>query len=351
MLKLQATLGKSVIKSSKFEWFTYMYFPIIFILVLRNGINFWGYDKYALQWVKKWPRPVSVFSVENSGDLFLAKLFGVDTRFSWIVLHIALTIIFFIVLCWLINIEKIPNYKKRNILFLVLVSPITMLLMQEIGYYDVVTLIGAVIFAFRNDLKIKLLGTLILCAGNTPQALIMTLLFGFFLHFINSTSKKFDLRNFTPFIFASSIWVLEKFWLNSLGRVLEYNYGQWSYSFKGFLIASPLFLYALLGPMWLISFNVLESLQKYNISDKIGIFFCLLIIPGLFGVFTGDSTRDSLCIMSPILLWLIRYVIIEHDLVIGHNLKIMMCLAPCFLVWREGQIIPPWQELTKLFFP
>ena len=335
---------------SRFKWLTYVFFPITFILVLRNGINFWGYDKYALEWVKLWPKPASVFSVENAGNLFLAKILGVESRSTWILLHIFLTITFFILLFLLVSMENIPNHKKRNIYFLILVSPIPMLLMQEIGYYDVITMIGSLIFAFRNDLKIRLLGTVILCAGNTPQALVITLLFGLFLHFMSFPSKKFDFKVFAPFIFASTIWILERLWLSGLGRVSEYNYGQWSYSFKGFLIASPLFLYALLGPLWLISFNALDSLQEFKVIKKMKIFFCLLFIPSLFGIFTSDSSRDSLCIMAPMLFWLIRYLIIERNLIIGYNLKVMMCFAPCYLVWREGQVISPWSELAKLFF-
>lgn len=246
--------------------------------------------------------------------------------------------------------ENIPNDKKRNIFFLILVSPITMILMQEIGYYDVITITGSLIFAFRNNLIFRLLGTVILCAGNTPQALVITLLFGFFINFMNFSSKKIDFKGFIPFVFALIIWVLEKFWLGGLGRVSEYNYGQWSYSFKGFLIASPLFIYAILGPLWLISFNVLETLKRNRTTDIIKIFIVLLLVPGLFGMFTGDSTRDTLCIMSPMLFWLIKYLVIERNLVIGYNLKIMMCLAPCYLVWREGQIVSPWGELTKIFF-
>jgi len=351
MDKLWRLLSKSVIESPKFEWFTYLFFPICLLIVIRNGINFWGYDYYALEWVKVWPKPVHVFSVENSGDIFLAKIFLVNSRLSWMVLHVALTMIFFIVLFFFVSLEKISSYKKRNFYFLILVSPATMLLLQEIGNYDVVTMIGSLILAFSKNLKVRVLGTFILCAGNTPQALVITLLFGLFINLMQFSLFKNNFKNFIPFIISLLIWLAEKFWLNGLGRAAEYNYGQWAYSFKGFLIASPLFLYALLGPIWLISFNVWESLKVYTIKDRTKILIFLLVIPGLFGIFTGDSTRDALCIMSPVFFWLIKYLIIERDLVITHKLKIMMCFAPCFLVWREGQIIPPWGELAKIFFP
>jgi hypothetical protein len=351
MPKFQQVFNKPVLKSSKFLWFTYLFLPVAFVLVLRNGINFWGYDRYALEWVKVWPKPVHVFSVENPGNLFLAKILEIDTRFSWMALHIFLTLIFYIILFLLVSLEQVPNNKKRDIYFLVLVSPITMLLMQEIGNYDVITMIGSLIFALRDNLKFRLLGTLILCAGNTPQALVITLIFGLFLNLVNSSSKSLNFRYFLPFLLSSLIWVLERFWLSGIGRVAEYNMGQWTYSFKGFLIASPLFLYALLGPIWLISFNAVECLQKHKSIERIKIFFVLLGIPGLFGIFTGDSTRVALCIMAPMLLWFIRYMIIERDLVVGYKIKIMMCFAPCYLVWREGQITQPWGELTKLFFP
>lgn len=94
MIKFRALLHKPVVTLTRFQWLTYVFFPITFILVLRNGINFWGYDKYALEWVKVWPNPASVFSVENAGNLFLAKILGVESRFSWMLLHIFLAITF-----------------------------------------------------------------------------------------------------------------------------------------------------------------------------------------------------------------------------------------------------------------
>ena len=62
--------------------------------------------------------------------------------------------------------------------------------MQQIGWHDVVTIIGALILAFGDKTRIKILGTLVMCLGNTPQALIATLLFGLLLNLVLNLNKK-----------------------------------------------------------------------------------------------------------------------------------------------------------------
>lgn len=88
-------LNRPLFSSTKYNWATYHFIPVFLLIILRNGINFIGYDFYGIEWARKWPEPVSVYSVENSGDLILAKLFSTYTRASWMVLHLLLTVLFF----------------------------------------------------------------------------------------------------------------------------------------------------------------------------------------------------------------------------------------------------------------
>ena len=87
------------------------------------------------------------------------------------------------------------------------------MIMQQIGWHDVVTIIGAIILAFQDKTRIKILGTLIMCFGNTPQALIATLLFGLLLNLFLNFNKKINFKLFTPFIISVIVSVLERFWL------------------------------------------------------------------------------------------------------------------------------------------
>jgi len=190
-----------------------------------------------------------------------------------------------------------------------------------------------------------------MCLGNTPQALIPTLLFGLLLNLVLNLNKKINFKLFTPFIISLIVWVLERFWLGGAGRESEFFHpGFWLYSLKGFLIASPLYLYALLGPLWLITKDVLEKLEIFSKNRILLIMTILLLIPGVFGIITTDSSRDALCIMSPLLLWFFRYLVIELHLVLRRTQKIALILLPCFLVYRQGQIIPPWGILEQFLF-
>ena len=351
MQELIKILRKPVFRSSKLNWLTYLYLPIAFTIILRNGINFIGQDYYAIEWAKKWPKPVSVYSVENSGNIILAKLFSIESRVSWMVLHLLLSSLLLFLLVVFIHQESASIKQKQTLLFLILASPLTMMIMQQIGWHDVVTIIGALILAFGDKTKNKIVGTLIMCCGNTPQALVATLLFGLLLNIVQNFNKKINFKLFIPFILSLIIWVLERFWLGGAGRESHFFHpGFWLYSVKGFLIASPLYLYALLGPLWLITKDVLKKLEIFSKNRILFVVTILLLIPGVFGIITTDSSRVALCIMSPVLIWFLRYLVIELQLVLRRTQKIALILLPCFLVYRQGQIIPPWSILERFFF-
>jgi len=344
-------LNKPLFSFTKYNWVTYLFIPVFLVIILRNGINFIGYDFYGIEWARKWPEPVSVYSVENSGDLILAKLFSTYTRASWMVLHLLMTVLFFLAAFFFCSFERASIKQKQTLFLLILTSPLSMLLLQEIGWHDVVTITGALILAFGKNTPSRLLGILIMCTGNTPQAMVASLLFGFLVNIFEFRNQLINFRIFLPFIFSTIFWIFQRFWLGSTGRegeILEPSF--WLYSVKGFLVASPLFLYALLGPLWVIAPNVWAKLRILPKKRALLILTILLLIPCIFGIITTDSSRDSLCVMSPLLFWFLRRMVIEQQLILRQTQKIALILMPCFLVYREGQIIPPWSILERFFF-
>jgi hypothetical protein len=351
MDKFLKYVNRPILLYTKFNWLTYTFIPVSLIIILRNGINFIGYDYYGIDWARKWPKPISVYSVENSGDLILAKLFSTYSRVSWMVLHLALTLLLFVLVFLYCSFERIPIKQKQTLFLLIFASPLTMLVFQEIGWHDVVTIIGALILAFGKNTPSRILGILIMCSGNTPQAMVASFLFGCLLNVIEHYNQKINFKLFIPFIFSIIIWIFERFWLGSTGRegeLLEPSF--WLYSVKGFLIASPLYLYALLGPIWFIAPDIWKMLKIFPKKQTLIIIIILVLIPGGFGIITTDSSRDALCIMSPLVLWFFRYIVVELQLILRQTQKIALILMPCFLVYRQGEIIPPWSILERFFF-
>ena len=94
------------------------------------------------------------------------------------------------------------------------------------------------------------------------------------------------MRLFIPFLVACIIWILERLWLGGLGREAEFGPGMWLYSTKGFLIASPLYLYALLGPIWFIAPTAAEKMKGFTHKRLFLIFTVLILVPALFGIVT-----------------------------------------------------------------
>jgi hypothetical protein len=354
MKSLRSYSARQLFTNSRLSWLTILFIPVFFVLILRNGINFIGQDYYALDWAKKWPIPTSTYSVENAGNIILAKLFSVDSRVSWMLMHLVLTFLLLLLVILYCSFQESSFEQKQTIFLLIITSPLTMMIMQQIGWHDVVTIIGAVILAFSDRTALRVLGTLIMCLGNTPQALVSTFLFGLLLNTILNFNSRFNFKFFIPFLFALGIWILERFWLGSVGSVgREGEFFQlefWAYSIKGFIIASPLYLYALLGPTWSITIKVWEILKISHRKQSFIVITLILVIPGIFGIITTDSSRDAYCIMAPLLLWFFRYMVMDQKFSLNRIQKITLILLPCFMVYREGEIIPPWGILERFFF-
>lgn len=351
MQNSQGLSAKPEFNALGFRWLPIYFIPVIFLIVLRNGINFIGQDHYALDWANEWPEPTSTYSVENAGNIILAKLLSVDSRVSWMLMHLVLTLFLFFLMIVYCSLQESSSHQKQTIFLLIFTSPLAMMIMQQIGWHDVVTIIGALILAFSNRTFPRLLGTLIMCLGNTPQALVSTLLFGFLLNTVLILNTKLNLKFFVPFLFASVIWILERFWLGGMGREAEFfQPAFWVYSIKGFIIASPLYLYALLGPTWFVVIKVWDKLKNTHKKQSFIVITLILVIPGIFGIVTTDSSRDAYCIMAPLLLWFFRYIVIEQKFSLDRIQKTALIFMPCFMVYRQGEIIPPWGVFERFFF-
>ena len=124
----------------------------------------------------------------------------------------------------------------------------------------------------------------------------------------------------------------------------------WAASSKGFLIVSPLFLYMLLGPLWILIPNILKAINEFQSSRKLLMSVLVLVIPGIFGIITTESLRDALCIMAPMFFWSCHYFVVNRNLQISRIQILAICLLPNFLIWREGAVIEPWGILRRFFY-
>ena len=342
---------KAVFKSrNKLELGYAQFIAIILILILKNGINFFGYDNYAISWAKVWPKPVSHFSVENFGTIALAKFFSIDTRLSWMALHIFLSVLFYVVIFFCLRVNKVLQNQRQTIIFLILVSPLTTIVMQEIGYFDILTLIGSAILALSETTRFKLVGTFVMCAGHTPQALVATFLYALFVYMVKHYKEKFHIKLAFPFVLSLGIWLFEQRWLGTTpGRTTEFDFSAWIVATKGFLISAPLFIYSILGPLWILSYQVYKVLDLKKRLQKYFAFVIFLFFPILFGVITVEATRVTVCLIAPMLIWLIKYLVLELNLSVTSEKKYLLIFLPSFLIWRFGEVVAPWTELKQFF--
>ena len=345
------SLTLSKIRTSPYAW-ALSFVPVVGMAVtIRNGLNFWGYDFYALAWAKVWPHPSSVFSVENFGNLALAHFLRIDSRAGWFALHLGLSLLYFILLILFVHFSEIDDEKRRTLFVIFAACPITMMIMQEIGYFDVVTILGALILGYSTSISARIFGAALMAAGNTPQALVATFLFSVALTLLSSKPIKKRLLYFAPFVLVFLFWVFQRFWLGGMGRTEEFGPSMWAWSFKGFLVASPLlYFYSVIGPLVILIPKILTRVGYSIKCRELWVIGWWISIPCVFGIVTTESTRDALCLMAPTFFWFMKREVTEFGLRLTKWEMAGMCLLPCFLIWREGAVVEPWSILHRLFF-
>ena len=347
MIKTNKVFFKS---RNRLEWGYVQFLTIFLILIFKNGINFFGYDNYAISWAKAWPKPVSHFSVENFGTIALAKIFSIETRLSWMTLHVFLSALFYVVIFYCLRVNKVLQNQRQTIIFLILVSPLTTIVMQEIGYFDILTLIGSAVLALSETTRFKLLGTFVMCAGHTPQALVATFLYALFVYIVKHYKDKFQVKIAFPFVLSLAIWLIEQKWLGTTpGRTTEFVVSSWIAAIKGFLVSAPLFLYSILGPLWILAHEVYKVLDLKMRVQKYCVFAIFLFFPILFGVITLEATRVTVCLLAPMLIWLIKYLVVEKNFSMTFEKKYLLLFLPSLLIWRFGEVVAPWAELKQFF--
>jgi hypothetical protein len=49
------------------------------------------------------------------------------------------------------------------------------------------------------------------------------------------------------------------------------------------------------------------------------------------------------------LIWLIKYLVLELNLSVTSEKKYLLIFLPSFLIWRFGEVVAPWTELKQFF--
>lgn len=262
-------------------------FFVLSVLLIKNGLGFEIYNvKHSyLPASLQLPDPYGYFSA-SLGNLILARMVGVDSVYEWIVLHSFLVVLVYLIAIYLIFRSSLSS---SSILLLIFASSGAFVsLIQTIGKYDVLIILGACIFVLAKKNLNSLAGVSLMVLGNPEQALLATLCLAI-ITFL--PSFEFWRTRATIGILVTVIaWISIQLWMyvnevESRLAVLDYFLGL---SLANFLRGGLNAMWSWLGVGWLV---VLMLLYLFSGRERAVIFVSLVGLPAIVTMITADGAR------------------------------------------------------------
>jgi hypothetical protein len=179
------------------------------------------------------------------------------------------------------------------VILAVLASGIPPTLSYEIGFYDVLTLLGAGAIAVSRRPWLVAVGAVVLSGSNPPLALVSAISFA-----ILSAGEPFrGLRQKALITLTICLlgWLAVNLWLHAAGTSSESSqlFTNLGYSFRSFLDAAPLDVSSWYGGAWLLVVITIVSPMAWR--TRCIVVGALIVVPGLGSVATLDGTRVFVC--------------------------------------------------------
>ncbi len=259
---------------------------LISIAVFKGGI---GMEIGAQDAEPTFPLPQPGMAALSFGLPAIVWILGIQGQVTLIGLtSIALSIALLALIAWRLN-RMLPGETGRGVTILLLLSPVTLVLLNNIGRHDFLVICGALLIAssLKNPALI-FVGVSAMVLGNPEQSVFATfsfLLLSFSLNFAH-------LRKIALFVFSFSAiaYVVLALWARSLG--IDSRIDLFQYHFKvsllNFFGNLPLSLYAVYGVLWLFVFWLLRRSSK---RDRFIVSAALISVPLAITIVTLDQTR------------------------------------------------------------
>jgi len=261
---------------------------VLAVLLFKNAadIELRNIQEAYLPGAMEFPSAVGYFS-GSFGQAAVASLLGVTTTTQWVGLHILLITTALGTAFWFV---WRAGPETRSILILALASATaTASLFASIGKYDVITYLGAVVFALAKTAPVSIVGAIIMASGNPEQAVVAAvavLVLSFATEF-----RSLRARALVAVMVTAVIWAIVQIWFASsgmgVGRIQllpEYLAGSLAR-----VIASPgNEIWSWLNSGWLLVVLALFAVSRLSRKWLIA---ALILLPGLVTVITADGAR------------------------------------------------------------
>jgi len=258
----------------------------LFIL-MKDGVSFatGNVANFYLPASQALPAASGYYS-SSVGNLALARLLGIETVTSWLVLHGVLVMLAIALAMALAHRSSIAPMNVA--LLALLAASATNVLPGSIGIYDPVTYAGAVLIALARPIWLRCLGVVIMCLGNPEQALVASIcLLVLSLH---PNARQWRRTAALAVGICAAAWLIAQLWIMSSGAgsrivVLPYLLGR---SFEATLANPWGVIWTWLGCGWLI---VLMLIAANRGRDRWVLLTALVALPAAVTLVTVDGAR------------------------------------------------------------
>ncbi len=283
------------------------------------------------------------------------QLFGLNTSVRWIVFY-SLATILTIALLATFTFRLRTTYDARILFALVIFSQLQVIMLTELGKFDLFLILGSIILIFGRTFPIQLLGALSITMGNFEQSIVVL---GALLLFSLSTDN--DLK-FKRLASISTIAVTSQYLFLNLAygawaadggdSRLNWFTANWLRFLKANVASLPTLIYSGYGACWIIVAIYIS--QGSTTRNSFIHFTSLIFIPLAITLTTFDGTRIWVLISAPLLLVVLQsFTSLKSQLGPKFQPSVLFVvfiglLTPALNVEVEGKMKIPYLHLWNM---
>jgi hypothetical protein len=297
--------------------------------------------------LSNYPTPPSTFSSTSYGLRTLAWILRMDYPGSYVVLGLIITAVALATITWAVR-RTSQTDDSRIILVFILLGPITLILLNNIGQHDALMILGGSILGLlgRNWIW-ALVGAIIMVSANPEQAVVASILLLLMTFAPQLRNWRLGAGIAVGLSAVASITI--GMWAHSVGVESRIGFitGLLGNSFYQFFGNFPLSVYAGYGITWVV---VIWITRQASIVFRWLIGVALIAIPFFMTAITLDQTRVFVGLTTAaILAVLVTFVpqMREAAVAAGYANPLFWTFAaaiflPAIEVWSKGYVRVPY---------
>lgn len=257
------------------------------VTVFRDG--FWLYESDAnfVAMAAGFPHDPTVW-YESWLYLLLPNLLGATTLVPFMVLYGGVTVVCLVLLVAL-PVRQLGGELARFFVVAVVASGLPEVIVYEVGFYDVLTVLGVLVIVTCRRTWLVVLGAALMSGSNPPLAIVAAV--AFLVLTGSARFRRWRDKSLVTLAVTAAGWVGADLWLHAIGGKGEISYlgSNLSTSATSFLYSVPLAISSWFGAAWVFVAAAIAAHRDRR--SRLAMASALVVIPAIAAIATLDDTR------------------------------------------------------------